>query len=186
MKKNQSPMRKYYVVPSNSGCEIFDSWDECSAAITQRSTYCVKFNTKAMAEKYVERCTFGVPIEKRKDALNVYTDGSFRLGKAGYAFVIPDQLQIHDVVPFKATNNIAELYAIQKALEYTTGTITIHTDSIYSIRVLSVDEDFPANRDILSNIRKLMNERMIYFVHVRGHTGDKFNELADRLASSHT
>ena len=90
-----------------------------------------------------------------------------------------------------ATNNIAELAAIEHALDMLDSqsdrAIVIHTDSSYSIGVLAKDFRAKKNRDLIERIRaKLARFTRVRFVKVEGHAGVPENERADALARQGT
>lgn len=84
------------------------------------------------------------------------------------------------------TNNIAELTAIQRAIEAVPETekvLVIHTDSQYSIGVLSKGWKAKANTELVLAVRALIAKRgNVKFVYVPGHSGIVLNERADELA----
>lgn len=86
------------------------------------------------------------------------------------------------------TNNIAELTAIKKALEGINNRdieTIIHTDSMYSIGAITGLNKVKANATIIEGIRGLIAcFRSVGFKHIKGHNGNKYNERADRLATS--
>lgn len=86
-----------------------------------------------------------------------------------------------------ATNNIAELAAIGRALDLTAedpGSIRIHTDSQYAIGVLTKGWKPKANQELIGEIRDKLAERKrrVQFQYVPGHAGVPLNERADELA----
>ena len=86
------------------------------------------------------------------------------------------------------TNNIAELTAIDRALDLagsdaTTKHLRIHTDSAYSIGVLSKGWKAKANQELIARLRKrLAGLPNVEFVKVAGHAGIPDNERCDELA----
>jgi ribonuclease HI len=84
----------------------------------------------------------------------------------------------------EATNNIAELSAIGRALERTPPgePVIIYTDSQYAIGVLAKNWKAKANRELIDSIRALLRGRAVSFEYVRGHAGIPMNERADELA----
>lgn len=135
------------------------------------------------------------------DNIIVYTDGSCCDNVGGYGCVIIDNVsktmtKCYGRVPYTpCTNNIAELYAVLSALESTQGKITIYTDSKYTIGCLTQwinswmnngwktsTGNLVQNKELIQQIYDLMRSRHVTFNHVYGHTGNTFNELADKLA----
>lgn len=122
----------------------------------------------------------------------VYTDGacSGNPGPAGCGVVVvdPSNGKMHEGYEYlgQATNNIAELMAIFRALDVIKdpeAPVVIHTDSSYSIGVLQKGWKAKANTELITQIRgtllKRTNTRLVY---VPGHAGVPLNEKADELA----
>lgn len=123
-------------------------------------------------------------------ALVAYTDGacSGNPGPAGVGVVIVDgdERREYSFYLGKATNNIAELAAIELALEKAgdnSRPLRIHTDSQYSIGVLTKGWRAKANTELVANVKRLLaafdDAGLIY---VPGHAGVPLNERADELA----
>lgn len=125
-----------------------------------------------------------------KDAWTVYADGacSGNPGPAGLGIVmVAPGGKIAEGYEYlgTATNNIAELTAILRAAEYlpASATAVLHTDSQYSIGVLTKGWKAKANQDLVANVKKALKERPTWrIVYVPGHAGVPLNERADELA----
>ena len=105
----------------------------------------------------------------------------------GYSVVFPDGRRIERGEPLgEGTNNIAELTAIFRVLEIVedpSQKLLIHTDSEYSIGVLSRGWKAKANKELIKKIRSRLSKfTNIEFVKVKGHAGVPENELVDDLA----
>jgi ribonuclease HI len=85
-----------------------------------------------------------------------------------------------------ATNNIAELTAILRALEAIPADapqILVHTDSQYSIGVLQKGWKAKVNQELIAKTKSLLAKRpQARLVYVPGHAGVPMNERADELA----
>lgn len=124
----------------------------------------------------------------------IYTDGAcdnMAQQKGGaWAYVVVDSGKVIDTKSgFEkfATNNQMELKAIFYALLYASpdSKVTIVTDSKYCIGVLSQGWKPKKNHELIDLILSVvLNNRLIVeYKWVRGHSGNKFNELADELAN---
>ncbi len=130
-----------------------------------------------------------IPIPK--DAFIAYADGACtgNPGPCGLGVVLvsPDG-KMREGYEFlgEGTNNIAELTAVQRAVEAVpqdAPSLVIHTDSQYSIGVLSKGWKAKANQALILNVKKALaaygKARLVY---VPGHSGVPLNEKADELA----
>lgn len=135
--------------------------------------------------------------------MNIYTDGSClgNPGKGGWAYV-----HVHDDgvtgnfgSSDSTTNNIMEMTAIIEALEYASGFedrgVTIFTDSTYCINgICTWMQQWKANgwktsankpvknAQLWQDIDALLQGVSAQFSHVKGHSGDTYNGMADHLA----
>jgi ribonuclease HI len=124
------------------------------------------------------------------DAIVIYADGacSGNPGPAGSGVVLIDGKARRELSQFLGvgTNNIAELTAIELAalaIEDRTRKVRIHTDSQYSIGVLTKDWKAKANVELVARVRKLLAEFSdVQLIYVPGHAGVVLNERADALA----
>jgi ribonuclease HI len=128
----------------------------------------------------------GVPSE----AWIAYTDGacSGNPGPAGLGVVLvsPDG-NMHEGFEYlgEATNNVAELTGILRALEWIPSdgrAIIVHTDSQYAIGVLQKGWKVKANQELVARTKRAVQTRMARLVYVPGHQGVPLNERADELA----
>jgi ribonuclease HI len=122
----------------------------------------------------------------------VFTDGasSGNPGPSGIGVVLRFGEHAKEISEYigVATNNVAELKAIQKglsALKNKNLPVRIFTDSSYAHGVLVLGWKAKANNQLVESIKKSMKKfKNLQIIKVRGHTGDKGNERADFLATS--
>lgn len=121
--------------------------------------------------------------------VTVYADGacSGNPGPAGLGVVVYEEDGKRELSEYLgvATNNIAELTAILRVAELFRGdpkTLVIHTDSQYSIGVLSKGWKAKANVELVAEVKKALAQVRTRLVYVRGHAGIAGNERADELA----
>jgi ribonuclease HI len=125
-----------------------------------------------------------------KDSVIAYADGacSGNPGPAGLGVVVLDGTNRTEISEHlgEATNNIAELTAIERVLDLVPEPgrpLVIHTDSAYAIGVLSKGWKAKANIPLIERVRDRLAKRpATRLVHVRGHAGIELNERADELA----
>lgn len=126
------------------------------------------------------------------NAFIVYTDGACtgNPGPAGLGVVILDGKERRELSEYlgQGTNNIAELTAIERALEMVaemdrSRPVVLHSDSSYSIGLLTKGWKAKANTELVARIRELVRSFPdLRFVKVRGHAGVPENERCDELA----
>ena len=126
------------------------------------------------------------------NAVELWTDGacSGNPGPMGIGIVAIDggKRKEHGEYLGVGTNNIAELTAIDRALDLAgdaarTRPLRIYTDSAYSIGVLSKGWKAKANQELIARMRKrLAGIPDVEFVKVSGHAGVPENERCDELA----
>jgi ribonuclease HI len=126
-------------------------------------------------------------------AIIIYTDGacSMNPGPMGIGAVIMNGEERQEISEFlgTGTNNIAELTAIERALQaipeaQRERTVVVHTDSSYSIGILDKGWKAKANAELVARIRTLTKGfGNLQFVKVRGHAGIPENERCDELAT---
>jgi ribonuclease HI len=146
--------------------------------------------TKAPAPERLDKSPGAKPT-RTADGWVAFTDGacSGNPGPAGSGMVvIRPGGAIHEGFEYlgTSTNNVAELTAILRALEVIPAdapAILIHTDSQYSIGVLTKGWKAKVNQELIARTKSLLAKRpQARIVYVRGHAGVPMNERADELA----
>ncbi len=124
------------------------------------------------------------------DAWVAYTDGacSGNPGPAGSGVVlVSPKGKMYEGFEYlgEATNNVAELTAILRAVEWLPGPasgVVVHTDSQYAIGVLQKGWRAKVNQDLVARTKRAVETRGARLVYVPGHSGVPLNERADELA----
>lgn len=148
----------------------------------------------------------------RERPLQIYTDGSCvnykspkqraKHGCGGWAFIVRLPERNHYGHGFSAppqTNQTMELQAVLEAMKwaiengYTDEFVTIRSDSLYVINGMvshwrheAAETDFEnvPNAELWRQLHHAGEKmRRLRFVHVKGHAGNKYNEMCDRIAS---
>ena len=125
-------------------------------------------------------------------AVQLWTDGacSGNPGPMGIGIVAIDGTKRKEVGEYLGvgTNNIAELTAIDRALDLIgddarTRHLRVYTDSAYSIGVLSKGWKAKANQELVARLRRKLAAfpASVEFVKVAGHAGVPENERCDEL-----
>jgi ribonuclease HI len=127
--------------------------------------------------------------------IKIYTDGSCLKnpgGKGGYGFLIlskdGDEIQGFGHSP-STTNNIMELTAVIEAIKYykkidkKQTKFHIVSDSKYVINCAKGEWQRKKNKEVWERYDKYAKGKDITFTWVKGHSGDKYNEIVDKLAN---
>lgn len=131
--------------------------------------------------------------------IKIYTDGScINNGKinskGGWAFIIIDSNNTDNIeyliydsgFELNTTNNIMELKAVINSLKsYNhSDNFTIYTDSKYVINCATGIYKRNLNIDLWNDYDNISKNKNINFIWVKGHSGDYYNELVDKMAKS--
>jgi ribonuclease HI len=150
---------------------------------------------RASARNLVRREGEAIELELEKpavtgEAVYVWTDGACtgNPGPAGLGVVVIEDGERRELSEFlgDATNNIAELTAIERGLELVKKRdrpVLVHSDSAYAIGLLSQNWKAKANVELVMRLRELAAEFPdVRYVKVKGHAGVPENERCDQLA----
>lgn len=121
--------------------------------------------------------------------IHAYTDGasSGNPGPAASAcLIVGDRLLVQPL--YVATNNVAELWAIYMALAHVedNSIVLVHTDSQFSIGMLTKGWR-TQHHEIARCVSCIKQEialgnLVVSFQHVRGHSSNRYNNIADQAA----
>ncbi len=131
----------------------------------------------------------GIPSSSDK-VIHIYTDGacSGNPGPAGLGVVMIYRGHRKEISRYigVATNNIAELMAIEeglKAINNRNLPVVVHTDSNYAYGLLTKGWKAKENKELVNRLKSLASTfRNLRFEKIKGHSGHPENERADRLA----
>lgn len=128
----------------------------------------------------------------------VYTDGACRgnPGPGGWAWVVPDGPSESGGAT-QTTNNRMELMAVLEALRTLDGPLEVYSDSTYVVNCFrdgwwegwirrgwrTADKKPVANQELWAQIIEQVQSRPVAFHWVKGHSGNRWNDEADRLAT---
>lgn len=121
--------------------------------------------------------------------IHIYTDGACvgNPGPGGWAAIIVDGGKRREIKGREenTTNNRMEILAAIKGLEQTPpgSQVTIHSDSQYLVRTMTENWKRSANLDLWHELDRLVGERNVDWVWIKGHNHHFENERANRLAS---
>lgn len=119
----------------------------------------------------------------------IHTDGSCLLnpGPGGWGAVIAGEGGATSKLSGgerSTTNNRMEITAVIEALEAIPNgaSAVVHSDSEYVVKTMTKGWKRNANKDLWERLERAASARSVEFRWVRGHAGNKGNEMADRLA----
>ena len=125
----------------------------------------------------------------RSNEIVIHTDGACKgnPGPGGWGAVIEQnggQVKLSGSEP-QPTNNRMEMTAVIKGLEAVdaSANVLISSDSTYVINTMTKGWKRKANQDLWDQLDRLIGSRNVSWRWVRGHNGDRGNELADALAA---
>ena len=125
-------------------------------------------------------------------SLTIYTDGSCKpnpgKGGWGYIAIFPDcELHINGGCKY-TTNNRMEMTAVIEAITefYFIKNFDIYTDSQYVINCSKHKSKRKKNVDLWKKYDTCSLGKNITFHWVKGHAGNNYNELVDKLAKDGT
>lgn len=195
--------KNFYAVRIGRVPGIYKTWEECQKQVNKfPKAMFKKFSDEKMAQAFIgSEDNTKAKKRKREKANELYTDGS--IGSWGYVHVVDNEIvhegfgevvlnpkHEHYLGATKKTNNTGELTAIGEALRYysTSGQsdkVTIRYDSMYAAKSVQGIFNGEKNKILIQNIRKLYEpiKEKVNFEHVKAHSGNKFNDRADKLAS---
>ena len=134
--------------------------------------------------------------------VKIYTDGacSGNPGRGGWAAIIIDGEEIEKISGSSenTTNNRMELIAVISALKYVKKeNIELFTDSKYTKDGIekwilnwkkngwkTANKQDVKNMDLWQNLDKLNQKKNVQWNWVKGHSDNKYNNMADELARS--
>ena len=186
---------KYYAVKKGRKVGIYSSWEECKVQVNGFSDAKYKsFDLREDAEKYISDA---IPHEESPE-IEAYVDGSFNelLGKYSFGCVLLNKGEIvHTMCGCSSNSNYigmrnvaGELEAAEQAIKWA---INNHAESIriyHDYEGISswANGEWSANKqgtqDYVSFIKVSQKKIRIEFTKVKGHSGLKYNEMADELA----
>jgi ribonuclease HI len=122
--------------------------------------------------------------------IKIYTDGAYSPSRkqGGWAFVVlQNDIKIHsEFFPIKdTTNNRMEIEAVIESCVWAKSRnileIEIVSDSMYVIGTMTSNWKRRKNNDLWNLMDEAVKGMSIKWTHVKGHSGDKYNELCDEF-----
>lgn len=191
----------FYAVKQGKNPGIYKTWDECKAQVEGFSGALYKgFSTRKEAEIYLSGNVESViESDKSKEAdITIYVDGSFDVATNVYGYgcvVIKKDGSIEKY--YGAGNNpecvllrnvAGEMLAAMSAVRYAirSGCKSVNICYDYSGIEMWAIGAWKANNDLTlkysTSMKEWQDEIAISFQKVAAHTGEKYNEMVDKLA----
>ena len=186
---------KYYAVKKGLKTGIFRTWEECSASINGYSGAVFKsFKTEKEARSFLDEAEQDM---ESPDCVKIYVDGSYNsaTGEFSYGMVVLFDGQVLSYHKKYEDEELASMHnvageikgaeaAMQYAIDHGIPRIAIYHDyegiAKWCLGLWKTNkEGTKAYKAFYEEAKKKID---IKFVKVTGHSGDTYNEMADRLA----
>lgn len=192
--------KKYYAVRKGHRTGIFHTWAECEAQIKGYSSASYKsFSTLAEAEAFLTGIEAGGTAAESAPTTEAvaYVDGSFDKASGRFScgvvlFYKGEELhfsEVYEDAELATMHNVAgELKGAETAMHYCLAqgisSVSIYHD--YEGIAKWCTGEWKANKAGTQAYKAFYEKASIslevVFIKVKGHSGDKYNDLADRLA----
>ena len=194
--------KKYYAVKNGYHIGIFETWEECRKEVEGYSGAEYKgFASRYDAEEYLgvnhQISLFDEPAETESNTAIAYVDGSYNIETAVYGYGVvmfaggreitmsecfsdPDMAQMRNVA--------GEIEGAKCAMQYARDNNIEEIDIYYDYEGIEkwCTGEWKTNKDGTIAYKKFYDEISgtvnVNFIKVKGHSGDKYNDQADRLA----
>lgn len=198
---------KYYAVyKGKSGLpKIFTSWDECKKEVIGfKGAIYKSFTTEKDATNFIELNSEGKVSEKaeelieNEEGLFIYVDGSFAIDKGNYSYglvavkdgeiIYKDKGTGVDKEAVSLRNVSGEVLGAKMAVEYAIKngfkeiTIAYDYQGVESWAIGTWKRNNRITAEYNEFMQSKMKEVKIRFKKIKGHSGHKYNDLADKLA----
>jgi ribonuclease HI len=199
-------MAKFYAVAKGlSGTpNIYGTWAECQKEINGcKGAIYKSFSTREQAQNFLDMQINNCKTLETADnsLLTIYVDGSFKEIEGNYSYGLVAVL--NDEVVYKengigekeqealALRNISgEVLGAMKAVDYAVKNGNKEINLCYDYQGIECWAlgTWDRRGNIPENYHKFMQEKLksikINFIKIKGHSGVKYNEMADKLAGS--
>lgn len=199
-------MKYYAVYKGKSGApKIFTSWDECKKEVIGfKGAIYKSFSTEKDAINFIalnSECKTAEKSEElteSEEGLFIYVDGSFAVDKGNYSYglvavkdgeiIYKDNGKGFDKEAVSLRNVSGEVLGAKMAVEYAIKngfkeiTIAYDYQGIESWALGTWKRNNRITAEYNQFMQSKMQEVKIRFKKIKGHSGHKYNDLADKLA----
>lgn len=190
-------MAKYYAIKNIKEPKVVNTWAECQKLTKGVSGVLYKsFKSKEEALEWIKDGE--LKVHNVNKGVVCYVDGSFKNGKAGFGLVVVKDGRVigqyadgikASAEGFSSRNVIGELYAsmlaTKLARKFNIKEIGIAYDYVGIEHWAKGDwkRNLDLTRDYYDTMQKFFKDGFkVNFIKIKGHSGDRFNDLADELA----
>ena len=188
--------KKYYAVKNGRKTGVFTTWDECKRQVMGFKGAAYKgFETLEEAERFASDGD-AADTSPREDAVTAYVDGSYNIRTKvfSYGAVIFDNGEITMNEAFEdeelaSMRNVAgEIKGSMAAMRYCVERGIEKLDLYYDYAGIEkwCTGEWKTNKrgtiEYKAYYDSIKDRLDVRFVKVKGHSGDKYNDMADRLA----
>ncbi|MEG1642413.1 MAG: ribonuclease H family protein [Synergistaceae bacterium] len=194
--------KKYYAVKQGHEPGIYKTWDECKKQVHGFPSATYKgFETKEEAENFMgitqSKSASEVETHKNTSEVTAYVDGSYDHTKREFAYGVvilknneEEQFsgKMSDLELVEMRNVAGEIKASERAMQYCidNGIKSIDIYHDYEGIAKWCTGEWKTNKEgtkaYKSYYDSIKSQLKVTFVKVKGHSGDKYNEIADMLA----
>ncbi len=189
--------KKIYCVKIGKKTGKFYTWDDCKAQVVGfKGAIYKSFLTEAEADTYLSGGEVKMQIDDSEKAIS-YVDGSYKKSTGEFscgAVIFYKGKEEHiskkyDDANLAEMNNVAgelmgSVEVIRYCLKHEIKAVVIHHD--YEGIARWAQGEWKANKKgtiaYKNYMDKIKKDIHVEFVKVKGHSGDKYNDLADKLA----
>ena len=188
---------KYYAVKVGKNPGIYMTWDECKEQVNKYPKAEFKsFTTMEEAHAFMENKIVEVEIDS-KDTAVAYVDGSFNVDTMVYGYGVVMMYHGREEY-YKGSGNEENMSAMRNvAGEILGATYAMKYAYDHDIKNLVIYHDYEGiakwclgewktnkleTQTYKNKFQEYSKKVNISFVKVKGHSGDKYNDLADALA----
>ena len=193
--------KKYYAVKAGRKTGVFESWDECKSAVSGFSGAAYKsFTNREDAIDFVNGSAKSQKAQNREEKQSeafAYVDGSYDDTTKSYSYgmvMMHGEDELHFFKKFEKDDmsdmrNVAgeiegSMAAMKYCIENGIKSISIFYD--YEGRQKWCNGDWKAKKEGTKRYVEFYKDASrlvdVDFIKVKGHSGDKYNDLADELA----
>lgn len=186
--------KKYYVVKDGSAPGIYESWDICSKILQDHGGHCKGFADRKEAENFFN----GISEEENYDGLTAFVDGSFDVSVGRYGFGCVILQPGKEPLEYYGSGNKEESVALRNVTAEMLGAMfAVKWAMAHGYKNILICYDYEGIEKWASGMWKARTELTakyasamkewnknirISFKKIAAHTGNRYNELADRLA----